>query len=273
MLTVATIMANAIYVFGGVRDLPYPSSEQWYGKYLVNLHQPGRMITLLKDSALLKIDLSASWNYALVEQPLPMTAFSSYNVSNGPPPFLMYSSMTYDHNGDFHIDGGERMLYDSVNASLNASAQRPESNVPIEKTSWILTSANGSWTPGKGRVPESSLKKGHSLYAQATDQDLVFFLNGIGSNDSSRLVLPKMTIINTRTNCIRTVNTEGIYPLVGAALQYLPLLGQKGGLLLLGGATSDAENITTDSWGTTVIEDLEFHLLIYSCSYQDTGFS
>jgi hypothetical protein len=32
-LILATRMGDAIYIFGGVRDLPYSRSEQWYGEY------------------------------------------------------------------------------------------------------------------------------------------------------------------------------------------------------------------------------------------------
>jgi hypothetical protein len=99
--------------------------------------------------------------------------------------------------------------------------------------------------------------KTQSLYVQAPDQDLVFYLHGILGNSSSDKAYPKMTIINTRSNISRTVSTESMSPSgirVEAAFQYLPLLGRKGGLVLLGGATRRDENTTTDPWGTMVHE-------------------
>jgi hypothetical protein len=182
----------------------------------------------------------------------PMTALSSRNTSNGPPSFLMYSSITYDYNGNFQVDGGGRATF---NNSLNASTQEITPAMPVEKTSWILSSKNGSWTTGKVRISETGREPMHTLYTQAPEQDLAFYLNGILSNGSSERVYPRMVIINTRTNDIRTVSTESISPSaarVGAVFPYLPLLGQKGALLLFGGTTRHNENITTDSWGTMV---------------------
>jgi hypothetical protein len=35
--SVATVTADSVYVFGGVRDLPYSKDEQWYGEYRVTV--------------------------------------------------------------------------------------------------------------------------------------------------------------------------------------------------------------------------------------------
>jgi hypothetical protein len=37
MASVATVTADAVYAFGGVRDLPYFKDEQWYGEYGVTV--------------------------------------------------------------------------------------------------------------------------------------------------------------------------------------------------------------------------------------------
>jgi hypothetical protein len=178
----------------------------------------------------------------------PMTALSSRNNSDGPPSFLMYSSITYYAYGNFHIDGGGL-------AVLNASKEQPMPAMPILNSSWTLSSKNGSWSSSKSRLPESAYAPMYSLYTQAPEHDLVFYMNGILSNGSGERVYPKMMIINTRTNAARTVSTQSIAPSairVGAVFQYLPLLGQKGGLLLFGGATRHNDNITTSRWGSMV---------------------
>ncbi|KAH5134869.1 hypothetical protein HBH69_242490 [Parastagonospora nodorum] len=227
----STVIDDAIYVFGGVRDLPYSRAEQWY------------------DSALAKISLSKSWDYILDDSVI--TALGSHSVSDGPPPFLMYSTITYDSNGGIYIEGGARAIF---NTTSNVSTTHPMPiGSPAENASWSLSKTDRFWKPLMRTITESSLFRTQILYTQAPDQNLIFYLNGILSNGSNERVYPKMTIINTRTNSSRTVSTEIISPSgvrVGAAFQYLPLLGQKGGLVLLGGATRHDEIITTDPWGT-----------------------
>lgn len=176
-----------------------------------------------------------------------MTAIS-LNVSYAPPPFLMYSSLTYDADHNFHIDGGGL-------AMLDASGDQPMLAIPDQNSSWTFWSNNGSWSPAIARIPESSHAPMQTLYTQAPEQDLVFYLNGILSNGSSERAYPKMMILNTKTNAKRIVSTETIAASsarVGAVFQYMPLLGRKGGLILFGGATKYNDNVTTDLWGTMV---------------------
>jgi hypothetical protein len=117
---------------------------------------------------------------------------------------------------------------------------QPVPGMPKEKNSWFVANENGSWATEKLRLAESNRGPINTLYAQAPGRDLVFLYNGIISNGSGEQAYPKMMVINTRTNEVRTVSTETISPSaarVGAVFQYLPLMGQKGALLLFGGAT------------------------------------
>ena len=95
----------------------------------------------------------------------------------------------------------------------------------------------------------------NALSVQAPEQDLVFALNGIVSDGQHGRVFPSMIALNTRTNTARTVSTEALTrssSRTESILQYLPLLGTKGALLLLGGAMRYNDNLTTDLWGTMV---------------------
>jgi hypothetical protein len=199
----------------------------------------------------LKIDLSNSWDYILDDPPI--VTLGSCNASDGPPPFLMYSAITSDSNGDIFIEGGVRAKF---NNTCNVTSQHPMPiGAPADNTSWSLSKTGQSWKTVMRRLPESSSLRIQSLYTQAPDQNLIFYLHGILSNGSRKRVYPKMTIINTRSNISRTVSTESLSPSgvrVGAAFVYLPLLGRKGGLVLLGGSTRRDEDITTDPWGAMV---------------------
>ncbi|KAH3910767.1 hypothetical protein HBI56_188420 [Parastagonospora nodorum] len=233
-----------VYVFGGIRNFQHNDSVQWY------------------DSSLLKLDLSKSWYY--MENDPSIAAISSLNASYAPPPFLMYSSLTCDTDGNFHIDGGGLAMF-------NASREQPMIAMPIQNSSWTFWRNNSSWSPGSARVPESRYAPMHTLYTQAPEQDLVFYLNGILSNGSSERAYPKMMVLNTRTNAKRIVSTEIIAPSsarVGAVFQYMPLLGRKGGLILFGGATRYTDNITIDRWGT--MEPLDMIHVFDIASLDDT---
>jgi hypothetical protein len=125
-----------------------------------------------------------------------IAAINPLNASCAPPPFLMYSSLISDTDGNFHIDGGGLAMF-------NASREQPMIAMPIENSSWTFWRKNSSWSPGSARVPESRHAPMHTLYTQAPDQDLIFYLNGILSNGSSERAYPKMMILKTRTNATR----------------------------------------------------------------------
>jgi hypothetical protein len=102
----------------------------------------------------------------------------------------MYSSITYDPSGDFHIDRGGL-------AVSNTSADQSKPAIPLRNSSWTLSSKNGSWSVSEARLPESKHAPLYSLYTQAPEQDLVFYLNVVLGNGSRESVYPRMMILNT----------------------------------------------------------------------------
>jgi hypothetical protein len=175
-----------------------------------------------------------------------MTAISATNPSQGPPPFLMYSDMNCDADGNIYIDGGQI-------ASVNVSMDGPTS-APVMNKSWVHFHNSSSWSTRSVNLPEFRDTPRHSLSAHAPEHDLVFHLNGFLSNDSVEQVYPNMIVTNTRTHESRVVSTASLSQngaRVGAVFRYLPLVGEKGALILFGGATKYNNNITTE-WGTMV---------------------
>lgn len=204
-------------------------------------------IDITKDGSLLQLDMSRTWDYRSKDR--PMTTIGQPNASYGPPRGLIYSGLSYDATGNFLIDGGGL-------AEQNASRDDPLSAVPIQSSSWTLSSNNGSWLSSVSKFTNSVHAPMHGLYAQAPEQDLVFSLNPVLTDGSSEQIQLKMMILNTRTNGLRTVSTDFLSPTagrVGAVFQYLPLLGRKGGLLLFGGAMRNNSNMTADHWNDMVI--------------------
>jgi hypothetical protein len=175
-----------------------------------------------------------------------MTVISAPNSSEGPPPFLMYSDMKYDADGNVHIDGGQI-------TSVNSSVDGP-TIAPVMNKSWILSHENSSWSSRDVDLSKFKNTPRHSLSAHAPEHDLVFHLNGFLSNDSLEQVYPNMIVTNTRTHDSRVVSTASLSQTatrVGAVFMYLPLVGQKGALILFGGATRYDNNVSTE-WGNMV---------------------
>jgi hypothetical protein len=178
-----------------------------------------------------------------------MVAISIPNATHGPPPSLMYSSISYDHDGNFLIKGGGMPLHEETR-------DLPFPAILSSNGSWTLSVNSGSWLRADSRTPEPRYVPTYSLHAQAPEHDLVFHLNGILSNGSIEQAYSKMMVFNKRTNNVRIVNTEIVSrsaARLGAVFQYLPLLGRKGALVLFGGAARHNNNTSSDHWGTMVM--------------------
>jgi len=202
-----------------------------------------------QDHFLVKVDLSYSWN--VLNNDRPITYVSSPDPSNHPPSSLIESGIFYD-NEIFYIYGGGL-------AASDRSAFQPIITTPIRNEIWSFSNSNDSWSSTRIKELTSSYAPMHALSVQAPEQGLFFYFNGILNNGSSESPYPHMIIINTRTNDVRIVSTGSISPgtaRVGAILQYLPLLGTRGALVLFGGATRHNDNMTTDPWGTMVANSL-----------------
>jgi hypothetical protein len=178
-----------------------------------------------------------------------MMAISTPDSIYEPPPFLMYSSLSFDAEGNFKVEGGGTPVPNMTQSSLFSA-------IPMSNSSWTLSTNNGSWLTFDSRASELRNVPLYSLHAQAPEHDLVFHLNGILSDDSTKQVYLNMMVVNTRTKTVRIVSTESISSSdarIGAVLQYLPMLGRKGALVLFGGATRHQNNMISDPWGNMVV--------------------
>lgn len=154
--------------------------------------------------------------------------------------------MFVDNTGSLNIFGGS-LVTSNISNSTTAS--------PVSNARWTLSGKNNSWSSSSIAGLDFTHLPMHALSAQAPDQDIVFALNGVLRDGRSDRAFSKMIVLNTRTNHARTVSTESIAPLSSRTegiLQYLPLLGTKGALVLLGGAIRSNDNVTTDPLGTLV---------------------
>ncbi|CAO2653807.1 Nn.00g032180.m01.CDS01 [Neocucurbitaria sp. VM-36] len=235
---------DAIYAYGGVRD-----RNRFNETYSF-------------DQQLIKLDLSYSWS--VLDDDQPATFVSPPNATSGPPSPLVDGSMFYDADGDIHIyGGGLAMAY--------ASEDRPMTYPPTANRLWTWSNHDSTWNSSTLGLFELGNAPIHALCAQAAEHNLVFLLNGVLSNGSSETAYSRMVVINTQTKFVRTVDTRSVSHAaarVGGILQYLPLMGKKGALVLLGGATWHNDNMTTDQWGT--MESLDSIYIFDIASLEDT---
>jgi hypothetical protein len=157
---------------------------------------------------------------------------------------------------------------------LNACSDWPMTTSPVQNTVWAWSSSNNSWSKSTLGGLDFDYALMNAIPVQVPEQSLVFYLNGILSNGSNESVFPSMIIFNTSTRDVRIVSTAAISrsaSRVGAVLQYLPLLGAKGALVLLGGATTHNDNLTRDAWGTMVL--LPLATKISMLTFANLGFA
>jgi len=155
--------------------------------------------------------------------------------------------MFYDANNDLHIYGGGI-------PTANTSSSSRVTTSPIQNNIWSWSSNTSSWSSSELTALRSRYAPTYALSAHAPEHHLFFYFNGILSNGSNASVFPNMIVMNTHTKDVRVVSTDGISPdtiRVGAILQYLPLMGTRGALVLFGGATKHNADII-DRWGTMV---------------------
>jgi hypothetical protein len=167
---------------------------------------------------LVRLDLSYSWSSVDEDQPLTEVTDVSNQQS---PSALLESTMFVDNTESLNIFGGSLVTSNMSNATTAS---------PVSSTRWTLSGKNSTWSSSTIPGLDFTHLPMHGLSVQAPDQDLVFAL-------------------------ARTVSTESIAPfssLTKGILQYLPLLGEKGALLLLGGAVRSNDNVTTDPLGAMV---------------------
>ncbi|KAH7095948.1 hypothetical protein FB567DRAFT_566508 [Paraphoma chrysanthemicola] len=222
----STRNGNSVYIAGGTRNPQTLNSTNLY------------------DRSLLKIDLSQSWDLMLEGK--PASFIGTLNASNAPPPRLMGTSLYFNTTDDLFVFGGGV-------ATSNISTTRPIVSLPVPNTLWTLANDSYVWSSTPIEPLEVKFASSQMIYAHASDQNLVAYLNGIPGNGSNQQGPFRMMILNTQTKEFRSVSVEETLQYTvraGATFIYLHRLGKKGGFVLFGGSHLHPENMTSDSWGT-----------------------
>ncbi|KAF2657476.1 hypothetical protein K491DRAFT_691106 [Lophiostoma macrostomum CBS 122681] len=191
------------------------------------------------DSGLVKLNLSSSWD--VFTGGAQLTYVDSLHDVTKPPPLLIGGSIFHDSD-----DNGEFILYGGGTANMSNTSTSPMSSFPVNQTMWSFSMDNSSWVTGPTEQQKGlEFAPKHGAYVQSDEHGLAFYFNGLIQNATKEHPSLAMTVIDIQTQRTRRVSTAAISSTearIGPALQYIPELGDKGGLVLIGGDTRQYGN-------------------------------
>jgi hypothetical protein len=179
-------------------------------------------------------------------------SFIDHGGTSADPPSLLREGGLFQNN-----DAGEVLfVYGGVMANFTMGKSSPRSNSPVDNNLRSISPVNGSWSSQElGLEATFSPQQGASV--QAGQQGLAFYFNGVVGNKESREPHPRMIVLDLHNRTARNVSTATISPSgarVGATLQYVPAVGKKGALILIGGGMRQKDDgVNTHELGRTMV--------------------
>ncbi|EKG18821.1 Kelch-type beta propeller [Macrophomina phaseolina MS6] len=225
----SVLKGNALYIDGGL-ETTYDGDERWTDEFFLGLNY-----------YLLAIDMSASWNWG---KNLTTTIHNKSASTPLQPPTVLRGHLFQGLPSDPHI-----YLYGGADFASNTSAHTPPSGSAL--WSYDTSSPNNTdWqrTDISDAVPRSPTR---GARAEAPDLGLAFYLNGetgsvpsiaVWGNLSTQAAhVDGMVVLDTANatgrsawNVSTAAMTQG-QPRAGAGMTFVPAMGEKGALVLVGG--------------------------------------
>jgi hypothetical protein len=184
-----------------------------------------------------------SWDWKTNISETAVTKTANPNTGTKPPS-LIGGAMFQGLPGDTSI-----YIYAGTTSQLNSSFSTPYPD-PATYSLWSYDTSGRTWNQYDITMG-SPLRPSKGASAEASDQGLGFYLNGqldrgssstTTSMENETVALGGMVVVNmtTTTKSSRNISTSTIYSesgAVGGSLTYLPLIGQKGILVAMGGVS------------------------------------
>lgn len=213
----------------------------------------------MTDIYLIAVNMSDSWDWKHnISQSLIK---KEQNPKTGtPPPQVVRGALYQGMAGDNNI-----YLYGGSTSYVNTSFpgyQGPGSDL---YTLWSYDTVQGEWSQYDISA-SSPLRPSSGASAEAPDQGLAFYFNGLIENGSSydttrrlsngnQVFLEGMTVINTNNQTARNLSTAevtGSNPRTRGKMQYLPGIGEHGILAFIGGSSKRVGEVSNLEIGTMV---------------------
>ena len=202
--------------------------------------------------------MTNSWDWKKNISEIAMDKGTNPNTGSNPPQVVrgaLYQGSTTD---------SKVFLYGGTTSGFNRSSPYFKDIQSVQYTLWSYDTSSGDWdqydvTNAGGHRPN------WGAWTEAPDQGLAFFLNGLLDNGSSLdtqnldtnvQFLESMQVLDLKTHTAKNVSTSALstsgYARIGGSMQYVPGIGKKGILALMGGGEQDYRNSTGPPAGTLV---------------------
>ena len=254
-------------MFAGENNNGSPEGDQILGYSMCLSHASGitriALIDDFIDEYLITVDMTTSWNW---KTNISMSAKNkTENPSTGTlPPKLVRGALYAGAEDDPNV-----YLYGSTISYINSifpGFQWPDSS---QYALWSYGTSDK--TSGQYDMSVSApYRPAGGAYAEATDQGLAFYMNGLIDNGTSNGIeneynlmqyLDGLIVIDTNTQQAKNLSTSSLEntPRARSGLVYLPNVGTKGSLVSMGGMTKPTSDSSGSNQGTYV-RDLRHYL-------------
>ena len=202
----------------------------------------------MPDECMVNVKLSTSWDWKanISETSTNITA----NPTTGSiPPQVVRGALYQGAQNDDRI-----YLYGGTTSFQNTSFPGWQSPAPPTYSLWSFDTTSTQWSQfdiSRNAPYRPSIRAA----AEAVDQSLAFYFNGeldsgsssqLGSISGNNVFLSGMVVINTTDQTARNLSTAQVDASLAWArgrMQYLPTVGEKGVLVLIGGSTFPANQL------------------------------
>ena len=209
---------------------------------------------MIADEYMINVNLSTSWNWKVNVSEIASNITADPSTGTLPPQVVR--GTLYQGNQD-----DDRIyLYGGTTSFANASFPGWQPPLPSIYSLWSYDPGSRQWSQfGIGN--EAPYRPSNGAAAEALDQGLAFYFNGELDSGSSfengiitgtNFFVSGMVVIDTRDHTTRNLSTAQVSVDLARArgrMQYVPGVGQKGVLVLIGGSSFPANQLA----GTDVI--------------------
>lgn len=244
----SVVRDEKLYINGGLESLSNVNSTT--GEKYGNL-------TYVINEYLITMDLTQTWNWR--ESSTPITALEKTSSSGLTPPSLARGALYAGASNDTRLWAYGGTVDSSTNRSWSGY-QSPSSN---QYALWSYDSVANNWALENLTGDSSLIIPATGANAEARDLGLGFWFNGQQdqgtSTESSNLgviikFLKGMIVLDFNTGTARNLSTDAVSGLARARgeMVYIPGIGERGILVLLGGGEKGAGYEDFQEYGTLV---------------------
>ena len=179
--------------------------------------------------------------------------------TGGTPPQVLRGALYQGPSTDSKV-----FLYGGTTSGLNRSSPYFVDPQSPQYTLWSYDTSSGDWDQYDVSMAGGN-RPSWGAWTEAPDQGMAFFLNGLYDNGSSLNTqnlaenvqfVESMQVLDLKTHTAKNVSTSVLsrpgYARIGGSMEYVPSIGKKGILALMGGGEQDYQNCTGPPPGTLV---------------------